>query len=146
MFSALTPIIRSSYNCNYSFWYWLTGSTNIRSRCWVGTDSCVSYGMSHLVGQLLNSIHDARTHVYKKLWPNLRRYNSSYLEGLSRRDSALNRNLKPEVPNKKRDIHSTATSGQVTVTRTIINDDDLKIKFWFSLQKLTVKLLLSLRN
>ena len=22
--------------------------------------------MSHLVGQLLNSIHDARTHVYKK--------------------------------------------------------------------------------
>ena len=42
MFRALTPIIRSSYNCNYSFWYWLTGSTTIRSRCWVGTDPCVS--------------------------------------------------------------------------------------------------------
>jgi len=44
MFQVLTPIVRSSYNCNYSFWYWLTGSTTIRSRCWVGTDSCVSYG------------------------------------------------------------------------------------------------------
>ena len=44
MFRVLTAIIRSSYNCNYSFWYWLTGSTTIRSRCWVGTDSCVSYG------------------------------------------------------------------------------------------------------
>ena len=43
MFRVLTLIIRSSYNCNYSFWYWLTGSTTIRSRCWVGTDSCVSY-------------------------------------------------------------------------------------------------------
>jgi len=44
VFRALTPIIRSSYNCKYSLWYWLTGSTTIRSRCWVGTDSCVSYG------------------------------------------------------------------------------------------------------
>ena len=43
MFRLLTPIIRSSYNCNYSFWYWLTGSTTVRSRCWVGSDSCVSY-------------------------------------------------------------------------------------------------------
>jgi len=23
MFRVLTPIIRRSYNCNYSFWYWL---------------------------------------------------------------------------------------------------------------------------
>jgi len=23
MFRVLTPIIRSSYNCNYSLWYWL---------------------------------------------------------------------------------------------------------------------------
>jgi len=37
VFRVLTLIIRSSYNCNYSFWYWLTGSTAIRSRCWVGT-------------------------------------------------------------------------------------------------------------
>jgi len=44
MFPVLTPIIRSWYSCNYSFWYWLTGSTAIRSHCWVGTDSCVSYG------------------------------------------------------------------------------------------------------
>ena len=44
MFRVLTPIIRSSYNCNYSFWYWLTGSTSTRSRCWVGIDSCVPYG------------------------------------------------------------------------------------------------------
>ena len=43
VFQVLTPIIRSSYNCNYSFWYWLTGSTTIRSH-WVGTDSCISYG------------------------------------------------------------------------------------------------------
>ena len=38
MFRVLTPIIRSWCNCNYSFWYWLTRSTTIRS-----TDSCVSY-------------------------------------------------------------------------------------------------------
>ena len=43
MFRVLTPIIRSSYNCTYSFWYWLTRSTTIHSR-WVGTDSYVSYG------------------------------------------------------------------------------------------------------
>jgi len=43
MFQVLTPIIRSSYNCNYSCWYWLTGSTMIRSHCWIGTDSCVPY-------------------------------------------------------------------------------------------------------
>ena len=39
MFRVLTPVIRSSYNCNYSYWYWSNGSTNIRFRCWVGTDS-----------------------------------------------------------------------------------------------------------
>jgi len=59
MFRALTPIIRSSYKCNYSFWYWLTWSSTIRSRCWVGTDSCLSYGRYSFVitnvGQLLNS-------------------------------------------------------------------------------------------
>ena len=45
MFRVLTPIIRSLYSCNYSFWYWLTGSTAIRSRCWVryisvGSSTC----------------------------------------------------------------------------------------------------------
>jgi len=44
MFRVLTTIIRSSYSCNCSFWYWLTGSTTIRSCCRVGTDSRVSYG------------------------------------------------------------------------------------------------------
>jgi len=34
MFRVFTPIIRSWYSCNYSFWYWLTGSTTIRCRCW----------------------------------------------------------------------------------------------------------------
>ena len=37
MFRVLTSIIRSSYSCNYSFWYWSTGSTAIRSCYWVGT-------------------------------------------------------------------------------------------------------------
>ena len=37
MFRELTPIIRSSYNCNYSFWHWTNGSTTIRSRCWAGS-------------------------------------------------------------------------------------------------------------
>jgi len=27
MFRVLTPIIRSWYSCNYSFWYWLTGDS-----------------------------------------------------------------------------------------------------------------------
>jgi len=28
-FGVLTPIIRSSYNCDYSFWHLSTGSTTI---------------------------------------------------------------------------------------------------------------------
>jgi len=48
MFWVLTPIIRSSYNCKYSFWYWLTGSSTIRSH-WVGIDSCVSYSRYHML-------------------------------------------------------------------------------------------------
>jgi len=31
MFRALTPIIRSSYNCNYSFWHWSTAMNKISS-------------------------------------------------------------------------------------------------------------------
>ena len=42
MFCVLTPIIRSSCNCNYSFWHGSAGSTTIRSR-WVGTDSYLLY-------------------------------------------------------------------------------------------------------
>jgi len=30
MFRLLTPIIRSSYSCNYSFWHWLTESATIQ--------------------------------------------------------------------------------------------------------------------
>ena len=33
MFRVLTPIIRSSYNCNYSFWHWSTRSATVRSGC-----------------------------------------------------------------------------------------------------------------
>jgi len=51
LFWVLTPIVRSLYNCNYSFWHLQTGSTSIRLRCWVGTptyfvvpESCVLYG------------------------------------------------------------------------------------------------------
>jgi len=36
MFRVLTPIISSSYSCNYGFWHWSTESTTIRCRCWVG--------------------------------------------------------------------------------------------------------------
>ena len=46
MFQVLTSIIRSWYSCNYSFWYWLTGSATIHFRCWVGTDSHVSIHMN----------------------------------------------------------------------------------------------------
>jgi len=55
MFRVLTPIIRSWCNCNYRFWYWLTGSTTIRFRCWVGTDSCVSYGRYQLLMMRVNT-------------------------------------------------------------------------------------------
>ena len=48
MFRVLTPIIGTSYNCNYSL------------------QKYNKLNKSHLVGQLLNSIHDARTHIYKK--------------------------------------------------------------------------------
>ena len=77
----------------YSFWYWLTGSTTMRSRCWVRlintnswlwvstAETCraayrnvINWIQSHLVGQLLNSIHDEWTHVYKNqissVWAN----------------------------------------------------------------------------
>jgi len=30
MSRVLTPIIRSSYNCNYSFWYWSTAMNKVR--------------------------------------------------------------------------------------------------------------------
>ena len=33
MFRVLTHVIRSSYNCNYSFRHWSTVSATIRSRC-----------------------------------------------------------------------------------------------------------------
>ena len=84
MFWVLTPIIRSSYNCNYSFWYWLTGSTTIRSRCWVGTQqrerTVVDANMqsrlqkynklnkSHLVGQLLKTVPIVKTSSKDQLY------------------------------------------------------------------------------
>jgi len=79
MFRVLTPIIRSSYNCNYGFWYWLPGSTIIRcnysctsSWWWLSTpETCraayrnvISWILSHLVGQLLNYILDIFCHSH----------------------------------------------------------------------------------
>jgi len=55
MFWLLTPIIKSSYNCNYSFWYWLTGSTTTRSRCWVGTDSCLHIHFGRAVPAIIKT-------------------------------------------------------------------------------------------
>ena len=69
MFQVLTHIIRSWYNCNYSFWYWSTRSTTIRSRCWVGTYSCVSYGRYSFVMQMGNYI----TFIYS-MWHELIRW------------------------------------------------------------------------
>ena len=51
MFRVLTPIMRSWYSCNYSFWHWSTGSTTIRSRCWVFgciVDACQPQPPRHL--------------------------------------------------------------------------------------------------
>jgi len=56
MFRVLIPIIRTLYNCNYSFWYWLTGSTTICSRCWVGNDS---------VGRVCGADVAARQHRHR---------------------------------------------------------------------------------
>jgi hypothetical protein len=94
VFRVLTPITRSSYNCNYSFWHWSTAMNKIRCyyslqvtsarRCnysctsswwWVSTpETCsavcrniINWTESRLVGRLLNLIHDARTHEYKML-------------------------------------------------------------------------------
>jgi len=39
MFRVLTPIIRSPYNCNYSFWHYSTAYTTIRSRCWISNST-----------------------------------------------------------------------------------------------------------
>jgi len=42
----LTPIIRDSYNCNYSFWHWSTGTITIRFRCWVPLTPIISSSYS----------------------------------------------------------------------------------------------------
>ena len=53
MFRVLTPIISSLYSCNYSFWYWLTGSTTICSRdttysvYYISLYSCTCFGCWH---------------------------------------------------------------------------------------------------
>jgi len=39
MFRVLTPIIRSWYSCNYSFWHWSTGSISV--------DNSTSFGCRH---------------------------------------------------------------------------------------------------
>ena len=74
VFRVLTPVIRSSYKCNYSFWYWLNGSATVCSRCWVGTDSCVSYDTHTFI--LFSLLHFCRQlYMFRVLTPVIR---SSY--------------------------------------------------------------------
>jgi len=56
MFRVLTPIIRSSYSCNYSLWHWSRGSTTIGCHCWATNRNKINWIQMHLVGQLLNFI------------------------------------------------------------------------------------------
>ena len=48
-FGCWHPSICSSYSCNYSFWYRLTGSTTIHSRCWVGKKRYMKVDRLYLV-------------------------------------------------------------------------------------------------
>ena len=64
MFRVLTPIIRSWYSCNYSFWYLSAGYTTIRSRCWVPTRmryTCISTSSWSPAGNIAGAL-------YHKLW------------------------------------------------------------------------------
>ena len=64
IFRVLTSIIRKSYNCNYSFWYWLTRPTPIRSR-----DATV-FSLLYFCRQL---------HMFRVLTPIIRSsYNCNY--------------------------------------------------------------------
>ena len=89
MFRVLTPIIRSSYSCNYSFQLqqrerMVVDQVNQYQKLQLQLYELLMMGVNtrnmqsclqkynklnnlHLVGQLLNSIYDARTHVYKIL-------------------------------------------------------------------------------
>jgi len=49
MFRVLTPIIRSSYNCNCSFWYWLTAMNKICCYWYLVTFSCITSGADLIV-------------------------------------------------------------------------------------------------
>jgi len=95
MFRVLTPIIRSTYNCNYSFWYWLTRYTTIRSRYWVGTDSWVSYGRYSAVAQWLRCCATIRKVAgsipasVSGFFIDIKSFRSHYCPGV---DSASNRN------------------------------------------------------
>jgi len=46
MFRLLTPIIKSWYSCNYSFWYWSNGSATIRPRRWVWTEPDIEFQLN----------------------------------------------------------------------------------------------------
>jgi hypothetical protein len=51
MFQVSTPIIRSWYSCNYSFWYWLTAlivqQDATYSVCYITVGSCTCFGCWH---------------------------------------------------------------------------------------------------
>jgi len=78
MFRVLTPVIRSWYSCNYSFWYWLTGSTTIRFRCWVGTDSVPTQQRGGMLVDPVNFSHHA-SYIYRTGVPILSRIRFWYI-------------------------------------------------------------------
>ena len=57
----LTSARSCNYSCTSSLWWLSTPET-----CRAAYRNVINWIQSHLVGQLLHSIHDARTHVYKK--------------------------------------------------------------------------------
>ena len=80
MFRALTPIFRSSYSCNYSFWHWSAGSIIIRSRCWVSSQQlntvAFCWTIIHLPNYVsLRSYEIIRCHVP---WPLIVGANEGY--------------------------------------------------------------------
>jgi hypothetical protein len=52
MFRVLTPIIRSWYSCNYSFWYWLTAMSKICCYLIIVQQDATVFSLLHLCRQL----------------------------------------------------------------------------------------------
>ena len=88
MFRVLTPVIRSSYNCSYSFWHWSTRSTTICSHCWVGVGGEVQNEFFYrlitpwrcrLHDLLIIGNHVVRRHLVVEVLTLLRYHEKSYV-------------------------------------------------------------------